>query len=136
MRLIFKAGVLVLTLAAIAVSAHAGKLENAGPEGADISKSLTPAATEPIHVPSTGDRSFRTEEVVVILPSNLAPEAVAALARHHRLTHLESQSVRRLLGKTIHRWEIADGRSIPDVILELERDGGIEAQPNNVYTLQ
>jgi hypothetical protein len=135
MRLIFKTGVLVLTLAAMAVSAHAGKLENAGPEGADISKSLTPAAAEPIHVPSTGDRSFRTEEVVVILPSKLAPKAVAALARHHRLTHLESQSV-RLLGKTIHRWEVADGRSIPDIILELERDVGIEAQPNNVYTLQ
>jgi hypothetical protein len=58
-----------------------------------------------------------------------------ALAQRHRLTRLESQSVGPL-GRTVHRWRIVDGRSVPDVILALKRDSGIDAQPNNIYTLQ
>jgi hypothetical protein len=139
MRLILKAGIPLLALTAMAVSAQAGKLETAAigatPEGVDISRSSSPAAAERIHVPSAGERSFRTGEVIVSLPSNPSLEAIDALTRRHRLTRLESQSV-GLLGKTVHRWGIADGRSIPDVILALKRDGGIDAQPNNVYTLQ
>jgi hypothetical protein len=78
---------------------------------------------------------LRAGEVIVSLPSSLSPEAIDSLARRHRLTHLESQPV-SLLGRTIHRLGIADGRSIAAVILALGRDGGIDAQPNNVYTLQ
>ena len=139
MRLILQAGVVVLTLTAMAVSAQAGRLESAAigatPEGVDMSRSSAPAAAGRIDVPSAVERSFRTGEVIVSFPSNLPPAAIDALARRHRLTRLESQSV-GLLGRTVHRWGIADGRSIPDVILALKRDGGIDAQPNNVYTLQ
>jgi len=65
-------------------------------------------------------------ELLVSLPSNPSFEVIDALARRHGLTRLESQSV-GLLGRTVHRWRIADGRSIPDVILALKLDGGIDA---------
>jgi hypothetical protein len=131
MRTILKAGVLVLTLTAIAVSAQGGKLENgairATPEGVETA----PGAASRVDVPSADP----TGEVLVNLPSNLSFEVIDSLARRHRLTRLESQAV-GLLGRTVHRWRIADGRSMPDVILALKLDGGIEAQPNNVFTLQ
>jgi hypothetical protein len=38
-------------------------------------------------------RHFRAEEVIVSLPSSRSPEAINALARHHRLTYLDSRSV-------------------------------------------
>lgn len=139
MHLIFKAVVLVLTLAAMAVAVQAGRLENAAIgatiEGVDFGRGSARAAARRTDVPSAGEQSFRTGEVIVSLPSNLPPEAIDALARQHRLTHLESQSV-GLLGRTIHRWRIADGRSTTDVIRALKRDGGIDAQPNNIYILQ
>jgi len=137
MRLILKAGVLVLTLTAMTVSAQTGKLKTAAigatPEG--VGEATAPATARRIDVPLAGERPFQTGEVIVSLPSNLSPEAIDALARRHQLMRLESQSV-GLLGGTVHRWGIADGRSIPDVILALQRDGGIDAQPNTVYTLQ
>jgi len=131
MRTILKAGVLVLTLTAVAVSAQGGKLERgairATPEGVD----MAPAAASRIDAPL----AERTGEVLVSLPSNVSLEVIDSLARRHRLTRLESQEI-ELLGRTVHRWRIADGRSMPDVILALKLDGGIDAQPNNVYTLQ
>ena len=131
MRTILKAGVLVLTLTGIAVSAQGGTLERgairATPKGVDTA----PGVASRVDAPSAD----RTGEVLVNLPSNASLEVIDSLARRHRLTRLESQEI-GLLGRTVHRWEIADGRSIPDVILALKRDGGIDAQPNNVYTLQ
>jgi hypothetical protein len=136
MRLILKAGILMLTLTALPVSAHAGTMDSA-PKGATLEgwgDASAPASVR-IDVPSARQGPSRKEEVLLSLPSNLSPEAIEALARRHRLTHLESQSV-GLLGRTVHRWRIADGRSIADVILALKRDGGIDAQPNNIYSLQ
>jgi hypothetical protein len=124
MRLIFKAGVLVLTLTAVAMpAAISAPLE---------SEAL--ATVKRIDVPLAGERSFQAREVIISLPSHLSLEAIDAMARRHRLTRLESQSVG--LGRTVHRWGIADGRLVPDVILALKLDGGIDAQPNYIYTLQ
>jgi hypothetical protein len=130
MHFIIKAGVLVLMLTAVAVSTQAGKLKSAPTsatlESDDINGNSAVGA---------GERSFRPGEVLVSLPSNLSLEAIDALAQRHRLTRMESQSS-RLLGRTVHRWRIADGRSIPSVILALKLDGGIDAQPNNIFALQ
>ena len=127
----FKSCVLVLTLTAIAVSAQAGRLESdvirATPEGVNSA----PGAAIRIDVPLAD----QTGEVLVNLPSNLSLEAIDSLARRHRMTRLESRAV-GLLGRTVHRWRIADGRSTPEVILALKLDGGIDAQPNNVFTLR
>jgi len=132
MRLIL----LMLMLTALPVSAHAGTIESA-PIGASFERlgdASEPAAVR-IVPPSAGQPSFRTGEVLVNLPSNFSPEAIDALARRHRLTHLESHFV-GLLGRNLHRWRIADRRSMLEVIFALKRDDGIDAQPNNIYSLQ
>ena len=127
MRLIRKAGVLVLTLMPMAVSGQAGTIDSSviGSALESVGESPAQGPARGIVVPSADERSYRTGEVLISLPSSLPPAAIDALARRHRLTRSESQAV-GLLGTTVHRWAIADGRSIPDVILDLKRDGGRE----------
>jgi subtilisin family serine protease len=74
--------------------------------------------------------------VVVSLPSSLTAGTLDALAARHRLTHIESYQI-GLTATTIHRWRIADVRSVSDVIRALENDTGVTAaQPNYRFTLQ
>src|SRR5262249_33966551 len=81
-------------------------------------------------VPPLGERRFVPNEVVVRLPSNLSPDALDALARRHGLTRLETQRI-GLTGGTLHRWRIADGRPVADVIRAIESEAGVSAaQPN------
>jgi subtilisin family serine protease len=87
-------------------------------------------------VPPPGERRFVRNEVLVGLPTNLSPQALDTLARQHRLTRLDSQSI-GLTGTTFHRWQIADQRSVSEVVRALEADGGVRvAQPNYRFTLQ
>jgi hypothetical protein len=131
MRSILKICVLVLPLSAVAASAQGGRLESSAIPAMTGGVDAAPGVASRIDVPSAN----RTGEVLVNLPSDLSPDVIDSLARRHRLTRLESQAI-GLLGRTVHRWRIADGRSMPDVIRALKLDGGIDAQPNNVYTLQ
>jgi subtilisin family serine protease len=86
-------------------------------------------------VPPVGERRFVPNEVVVGLASNMTPQALGALAQRHGLTALESREV-PLVGTTYHRWRVADGRSVSDVIRALEADGVVRhAQPNYRFTL-
>jgi len=137
MRSVCKAGVLALTLTAMAVSGQAGTTDRMV-GGASVESIGASSAQRPgrrIDLSSVDELSSPTGEVLISLPSSLPPAAIDALARRHRLTRLESQPV-GLLGTTVHRWAIADRRSIPEVILALKRDGGIDAQPNNIFTLR
>jgi subtilisin family serine protease len=87
-------------------------------------------------VPPVGEQRFVANEVLVGLPSNLTPQALDALALRYGLTRLESQRI-GLTGTTFHRWQIADQRSVADVIRGLEADVGVRvAQPNYRFTLQ
>jgi hypothetical protein len=131
MHSILKACVLVLTLTPNALSAQGGRLESGAIHATPKGFGLAPGAASRIDVRSTE----QTGEVLVNLPSNLSLEMIDSLARHHRLTRLESHAV-GLLGRTVHRWRIADGRSMREVIRALQLDGGIDAQPNKIYTLQ
>jgi hypothetical protein len=86
-------------------------------------------------VPPPGERRFVPNEVVVGLDSNVSAQALGELAQRHRLTAIESRDV-PLVGTTYHRWRIADGRSVFDVIRALEADGVVRhAQPNYRFTL-
>ena len=86
-------------------------------------------------VPPAGERRFVPNEVVVGLASNISAGALGELAQRHRLTAVESHDI-PLIGTTYHRWRIADGRSISDVIRALEADGVVRhAQPNYRFTL-
>ena len=87
-------------------------------------------------VPPANERRFVDKEVVVSLPSSFSSEALKSLARRHRLERIQSESV-ELTGTAFHRWRIADGRSVRDVIRALEADAGVQtAQPNYRFTLQ
>ena len=131
MHSVLKPCVLVLTLTALVISAQGGTLENDAIRAMPDDLDTVPGEASRIDVRSAD----RTGEVLVSLPSSLSLEAIGSLAQRHRLTRLESYTV-GLLGRTIHRWRIADGRPLADVIVALKLDGGINAQPNNVYTLQ
>jgi subtilisin family serine protease len=74
--------------------------------------------------------------VIVSLPSTASPQTLDALIRRHRLTRLQSWNV-ALTGTSFHRLQISDGRSVSDVIREIDRAGGGGlAQPNYRFTLQ
>jgi Subtilase family/Fervidolysin N-terminal prodomain len=95
-----------------------------------------PAQPRRSGVPAAGERRFVPDEVVVRLPTNLSRQALDDLARRHRLTRLESQSI-GLTGTTFHRWRITDQRPVSDVIRALETDGAVgAAQPNYRFALQ
>jgi subtilisin family serine protease len=86
-------------------------------------------------VPPPGERRFVPNEVVVGLDSNVSPRALDELAQRHRLTSVESHDI-PLVGATYHRWRIADGRGVSEVIRALEADGVVRhAQPNYRFTL-
>ena len=135
MPFIAKAGVLTVMLTAVLFPFEAGR-----PGSTAIGATLEgdrgkgSATARPVDV-GGAKRPLQSGEVIVSIPSSLSPSAIDALTRHYRLTLLESQLI-SLLGRTVHRWRIVDGRSMPDVILALERDGGINGQPNNSYSLQ
>jgi subtilase family protein/fervidolysin-like protein len=98
---------------------------------------LGDAAFEPrsFTVPMAGETRFVPNEVVVGVPSNLSAQQLDALARRNGLAHVDSQ-VLASSGMTLHRWRIADQRSVPDVIRALEADGNVQAaQPNYRFAL-
>jgi len=87
-------------------------------------------------VPPANERHYVTDEVVIQLNGNPSPAVVDAFARKHQLTRMESQNF-SLLGVTLYRWHIPNGRSVPAVTAELSNDRGIGwAQPNYIYAMQ
>jgi subtilisin family serine protease len=67
---------------------------------------------------------------------NTVPQStVDDIARQNRLTRISSQRL-ELIGSTVYRYRIADGRQVPDVVRVLEQDLRIaSAQPNFLYRL-
>jgi Subtilase family len=87
-------------------------------------------------VPPVNERRYVPDEVVIQLNGNPSPALVDAFARRHQLTRVESQNF-GLMGVTLYRWHIPNGRSVTAVTTELAADRGIGwAQPNYIYSLQ
>ena len=90
----------------------------------------------PSGAPPANERRMVPNEVVIELPNTMTPQAIDALQRRSRLVRIESQ-VFQLTGTTLHRWRIADGRSVATMIRQLEADQVVSsAQPNYLFTLQ
>jgi subtilisin family serine protease len=86
-------------------------------------------------VPPADERRYVPNEVVIELAGSMTNQQTDALARRHRLTRL--QSINFLGGTTLVRWRIADRRSVPVVIRDLETDATVlSAQPNYKFALQ
>jgi hypothetical protein len=77
-------------------------------------------ATRTSRVPPPGERRFVGNEVVIGLRSNVSQQALDNLIRRHQLTRLESWNL-ALTGTSFHRLQIADRRSVSDVVRELPK---------------
>ena len=87
-------------------------------------------------LPPVDERRFLANEVVLELPSNVSDEQLHALAERHHLTRIGSVSF-GIVGHTLYRWRVDDGRPVADVIRDLQAEGDISAaQPNFTFTLQ
>ena len=86
-------------------------------------------------IPANEDRFVRDEVLVEFRP-DVSPQAAFDIAMRERLTLVASQRL-ELIDSTINRYQILDGRSVPEVVAALARDPNIvSTQPNYLYTLQ
>jgi subtilisin family serine protease len=91
--------------------------------------------TQPPGVPSTSWGRHVPNEVVVEVASSVSPQTMAALARRHRLTQLETVNL-QFTGTSIRRLRINDRRrSVPAVVRALQAEG-LVVQPNLIASLQ
>jgi subtilisin family serine protease len=95
-----------------------------------------PPPARRFEVPPANEQRYLPDEVLLDMGPTASPESLDAVIRRHRLTRLESFRI-RLVGTTLYRLRIPDGRAVPAVIAALSLDRTIvSAQPNYVYTLQ
>jgi subtilisin family serine protease len=86
-------------------------------------------------IPANEDRFVRDEVLVEFRP-NVSPQAAFDIAMRERLALVASQRL-ELIDSTINRYQILDGRSVPEVVAALARDSYIvSTQPNYLYRLQ
>jgi subtilisin family serine protease len=87
-------------------------------------------------VPSTDERRYVPDEVVVELSGNPTDQTFSAIGARHRLNRLDTQRI-GLTNSTWVRWRIADRRSVPAVVRALEADAAVRsAQPNYLFAVQ
>lgn len=85
---------------------------------------------------TTTDGTYVAKEVLIEIAGNPTDAQADELARRHRLTRVQSQSV-PLTNSTFFRWRIPDGRSVDAVVRELVAGGNVKAaQRNNIFKLQ
>ncbi len=89
------------------------------------------------HIPPAGDLRFVANEILLDIGPGVSAQALDAFARRHQLTLLETQSF-ALTGRSLQRWRIDSGRSVPNVLRRIARNAGIAiaaAQPNLLFQL-
>ena len=87
-------------------------------------------------LPPRGETRFAINEVLVETKTGLSAADLAAIGRRNRLTLAQSADI-ALLGTSVHRYLIADKRTVRVVIIALAADRSvIFAQPNYGYSLE
>jgi subtilisin family serine protease len=87
------------------------------------------------NLPPLGETRFVQNEVMLDIPSSVPTATLNAMAARHGMTRLETQSF-RLTGRTLHRWRLDGGTTVPDMIRALTREQQIAgAQPLYLYEL-
>jgi subtilisin family serine protease len=95
-----------------------------------------PANRARVTIPPAGETRYVPDEVMVRVRAGTSAAALARLAAAQRLTVVQSQRF-ALLGATVARLRITDGRPVSTVIRALASDGRLAAiQPNYRYALQ
>jgi hypothetical protein len=87
------------------------------------------------NLPPIGETHFVPDEVLFDIPPTVSEQTLNAIAAQLAMTRLESIRV-KLTGRTLHRWHIDGGQSVPTMI---RTSAGIRhfagAQPNYLYAL-
>src|SRR5262245_12553040 len=87
------------------------------------------------NLPPLGETRFVQDEVMLDIPSSVPTATLDAIAARHRMIRLETQTF-RLTGRTLHRWRLDGGTTVPDMIRTLTREQQIAgAQPLYLYEL-
>lgn len=105
----------------------------AGPGGAGAGG--PPSAGPAINIPPASEQRFIANEVVLEFPGNVQPQAIADLARRHRLAGLDQFSLTST-NSTYFRARILDGRPVRAVLAGLRGETRLRAgQPNYLYLM-
>jgi subtilisin family serine protease len=81
------------------------------------------------------EKRFVPDEIIFEVRNTVPQSTVDDIARQNRLTRISSLRL-ELIGSTVFRYRITDGRQVPDVVRALEQDLRIaSAQPNFLYRL-
>ncbi len=84
------------------------------------------------NLPRVGETRFVPNEVLLEANASVSTRALDAAAARLGLTRLESVRI-ALLGRTLHRWRIDRGDSVPSVITALSKGPFFGAQPNYLF---
>ncbi|MEA2990033.1 MAG: hypothetical protein QOG83_2744 [Alphaproteobacteria bacterium] len=76
---------------------------------------IAPALRNGFFLPPPGETRFVSNEVMLDIPSTLQAPILDVIAARHAMTRLETRSF-RLTGRTLHRWRIDAGATVPDMI--------------------
>ena len=83
--------------------------------------------------PPPGETRYVANEVLLDISANVSASRLDAIARRFHLTPVDVHRL-PLVGRSIHRWRIDDGASVPAVIRSLSGDARIVgAQPNYLF---
>ena len=87
-------------------------------------------------VPAAKEDRFVRDEVLIEFHPDVSPQTADDIARREQLQLITSQRL-ELIQATINRYRILDARSVPEVIVALEKNPRIAStQPNYLYSLQ
>ncbi len=86
-------------------------------------------------VPAADENRYVPDEVMFTVSGS--PQIAEGLGLKHHLVLISSHNLGLIGGGTLNRYKIADNRSVPDVIHDLETEQQITwAQPNYIYKLE
>jgi subtilisin family serine protease len=95
----------------------------------------TQALRNGFNLPPLGETRFVQNEVMLDIPSSVPTATLDAIAARHRMTRLETQTF-RLTGRTLHRWRLNGGGTVPDMIRDIAGERLVAgAQPLYVFEL-
>lgn len=86
-------------------------------------------------VPAFGETRYVPNEIVVGVPTGIAPQRMVEIARRNGLAPVEG-GLQEASGLSLQRWRVADGRPLADAIRGLQGEADIQtASPNYRFKL-
>jgi len=106
---------------------------NQGNQGNQASKGGT--LRNGFHLPPPGETRFVQDEVMLDIPSSVPSATLDAIAARHRMTRLETRTI-RLTGRTLHRWRLDGGGTVADMIRGMAATERLVAGAQPLYVFE